>query len=71
MRVWIISATSLGELPRRIGEITPDEPLAVICAGGYRSSAAASLLARHGLANLRNVAGGTEGWIRDGFAVER
>jgi hydroxyacylglutathione hydrolase len=60
----------LGELPRRIDEIE-NRPLAVICAGGYRSSAAASLLARHGLTDLRNVAGGTEAWIRDGLAVER
>ncbi len=60
----------LSELARRIAEIE-DRPLAVICAGGYRSSAAASLLARHGLTDLRNVAGGTEAWIRDGFAVER
>jgi glyoxylase-like metal-dependent hydrolase (beta-lactamase superfamily II)/rhodanese-related sulfurtransferase len=60
----------LGELPRRLEEIE-NRPLAVICAGGYRSSAAASLLARHGLTDLRNVAGGTEAWIRDGLAVER
>ena len=60
----------LSDLPRHIGEIG-DAPLAVICAGGYRSSAAASLLARHGVANLRNVAGGTDAWIRGGLAVER
>ena len=34
----------LNELPRRLSEIERDEPLAVICAGGYRSSMAASLL---------------------------
>ena len=60
----------LSELPRRMGEVD-DAPLAVICAGGYRSSAAASLLARHGHAALRNVVGGTAAWIRDGFPVER
>jgi hydroxyacylglutathione hydrolase len=59
----------LAELPRRVSEIDA-RPLAVICAGGYRSSAAASLLARHGLRDLRNVAGGTEAWIRDGFPIE-
>ena len=60
----------LGELPGRLGEIG-DAPLAVICAGGYRSSAAASLLARDGRSDLHNVVGGTEGWIRDGLAIER
>ena len=60
----------LSDLPKRIGEIG-NAPLAVICAGGYRSSAAASLLARHGVSDLRNVAGGTDAWIRGGLAVER
>ena len=60
----------LSDLPRRLGEID-DAPLAVICASGYRSSTAMSLLARAGRGDLRNVAGGTAAWIRDGFAVER
>ncbi len=60
----------LSDLPKRLAEIG-HAPLAVICAGGYRSSAAASLLARHGVADLRNVAGGTDAWIRGGLAVER
>ena len=60
----------LGELPRRIEEIE-NRPLAVICAGGYRSAAAVSLLARHGLRDLRNVAGGIEAWMRDGLPIER
>jgi glyoxylase-like metal-dependent hydrolase (beta-lactamase superfamily II)/rhodanese-related sulfurtransferase len=60
----------LGDLPRRLAEVD-DAPLAVICASGYRSSAAVSLLARAGRGDLRNVAGGTAAWIRDGFAIER
>jgi hydroxyacylglutathione hydrolase len=59
----------LHELPQRIGEVSG--PVAVICAGGYRSSMAASLLARNGLAQLQNVIGGTAAWMRAGFAVER
>ncbi len=46
-------------------------PTAVICAGGYRSSAAASLLAAHGFADLRNVLGGTGAWVEAGYEVER
>jgi hydroxyacylglutathione hydrolase len=57
----------LPELQTRIGELDPDTRLAIICAGGYRSSAAASLLAREGFANLANVIGGTSAWIRAGF----
>lgn len=44
---------------------------AVICAGGYRSSAATSLLERCGFAHLFNVAGGTSAWINAGYPVEK
>lgn len=45
--------------------------VAVICAGGYRSSAATSLLERRGFHNLFNVAGGTSAWINAGHPVEK
>jgi hydroxyacylglutathione hydrolase len=45
-------------------------PTPVICAGGYRSSAAASLLERHGFGDLYNVVGGTSAWIAAGYEVE-
>jgi rhodanese-related sulfurtransferase len=47
-----------------------DKPTAVICAGGYRSSAAASLLQQQGFTNLLNVSGGTGAWINAGYPVE-
>ncbi len=56
---------SLGPLPLRKDKLT-----AVICAGGYRSSAAASLLQKHGFSNLLNVSGGTGAWINAGYPVE-
>ena len=57
----------LDELPKRLAEIDRDKPHAVICAGGYRSSLAASLLAREGHRQLMNVAGGTAAWISSGL----
>jgi hydroxyacylglutathione hydrolase len=45
-------------------------PTAVICAGGYRSSAASSLLARSGFDQLFNVTGGTNAWVQAGYTVE-
>jgi hydroxyacylglutathione hydrolase len=45
-------------------------PTAVICAGGYRSSAATSLLARRGFRSLVNVTGGTGAWLNAGYPVE-
>ncbi|HJT66565.1 MAG TPA: rhodanese-like domain-containing protein [Pyrinomonadaceae bacterium] len=47
-----------------------NKPTAVICAGGYRSSAAASLLEKLGFTNLLNVSGGTGAWINAGYPVE-
>jgi glyoxylase-like metal-dependent hydrolase (beta-lactamase superfamily II)/rhodanese-related sulfurtransferase len=60
----------LGELPARLSEIEGTSPLAVICAGGYRSSAAASILQRAKFANVLNVAGGTAAWMRAGLPTE-
>jgi len=54
----------LDELQQRFDEIDRDAPLAVICAGGYRSSIASSLLARAGFTNIINVQGGTDEWMR-------
>jgi rhodanese-related sulfurtransferase len=51
-------------------ELDPRQPTAVICAGGYRSSAAASILQQHGYSNLLNVTGGTSSWIGAGYPVE-
>ena len=45
-------------------------PTAVICAGGYRSSAGVSLLARRGFRRLFNVVGGTTAWIQARHRVE-
>jgi hydroxyacylglutathione hydrolase len=45
-------------------------PTAVICAGGYRSSAATSVLARRGFQDMRNVLGGTGAWVDAGYEVE-
>ena len=53
------------------GRFQPNEAAAIICAGGYRSSAASSLLAKQGFRELYNVIGGTSAWVRQGFEVER
>ena len=50
--------------------LDPTKPTAVICAGGYRSSAATSILQQHGFSNLLNVTGGTSAWIDAGYPVE-
>jgi len=54
-----------GSLP-----LNPAKRTAVICAGGYRSSAATSILQQRGFVNLLNVNGGTTAWINAGYPVE-
>ena len=51
-------------------DLKPNTQTAIICAGGYRSSAGASILQRAGFTNLLNVTGGTRAWIEAGYEVE-
>ena len=52
----------LNHLQERIGEIPRDRRIAVHCAGGYRSSIAASILHQHGITKLTEMAGGLAAW---------
>ena len=52
----------LSHLRERLSELPPDRPLLVYCAGGYRSSIAASLLQRHGFKQVGEIAGGIAAW---------
>ena len=65
-------AAPLSHLERTLAglPLDPTRPTAVICAGGYRSSAACGLLARQGFKHLYNVAGGTGAWQGAGYEVE-
>jgi hydroxyacylglutathione hydrolase len=52
----------LAELPRRLTEIPTDRPVVVHCAGGYRSSVAASLLRATGHPDVSDLLGGYAAW---------
>jgi len=52
----------LNHLQERISEIPRNRPVAVHCAGGYRSSIAASILHQYGITNLTEMAGGLAAW---------
>ncbi len=52
----------LSRLVERLSELPKDRPLLVYCAGGYRSSIAASLLRRSGFTKVSEIAGGIAGW---------
>jgi hydroxyacylglutathione hydrolase len=57
----------LNHLAERVRELPRDRSLIVHCAGGYRSSMAASVLAREGFADVSELAGGIAAWEAAGF----
>ncbi|MBI2187051.1 MAG: MBL fold metallo-hydrolase [Acidobacteria bacterium] len=62
-----IPLTRFGE---RMSEIPADRPVLVYCAGGYRSSIAASLLQRAGRTNVSELAGGITAWEAAGLPLQ-
>ncbi len=61
---------TLSDLEKLIVKLDPTRPTFVICQGGYRSSAATSVLEREGFTELYNISGGTAGWMKAGLAAE-
>ncbi len=64
--LWI----PLGELRARAGEV-PAGPVATICASGFRSATAASILEAAGRTDLASVWGGTTAWEQLGHPLAR
>jgi hydroxyacylglutathione hydrolase len=52
----------VGQLPARMSELDPAKPTVVYCAGGYRSSVAASLLRHNGFTDVSDILGGFGAW---------
>ena len=52
----------LPHLEEELGKLDRTRPVAVMCQSGYRSSAAASILAKHGFKEVYNVVGGFSAW---------
>ncbi|MDH3301592.1 MAG: rhodanese-like domain-containing protein [Acidimicrobiia bacterium] len=54
----------VGQIPARAGELDPDKTTVVFCAGGYRSSVAASSLRQSGFDDVSDILGGYGAWNR-------
>ncbi|MBL8149008.1 MAG: MBL fold metallo-hydrolase [Blastocatellia bacterium] len=61
----------LPTLLSRLDEIVKTEPLVINCAGGYRSSLAASLLLKQGFKEIYNLVGGFSAWQASGLEVTK
>ncbi|MFL5684359.1 MAG: rhodanese-like domain-containing protein, partial [Chloroflexota bacterium] len=58
-----------GELPDRLDGLPRDRDIATVCASGYRSSVAASLLRARGFERVMAVRGGLPDWEARGYPV--
>jgi hydroxyacylglutathione hydrolase len=61
----------VGELPRHLGEIPRDRPVAVTCDAGFKGSLAASYLEKNGFSPVMNLLGGMQAWERAGYPLAR
>lgn len=61
----------LATLPTKATELDDGKPILFVCGVGQRSALAAEYAAAAGKKNLYNIDGGTEGWVKSGFPVER
>jgi len=59
----------LAQWPRRLAEVPDGRPVAVYCAGGYRSSIAASLLRAAGRKDVTDLVGGFGAWREEALPV--
>ena len=60
---------TLSDLNKLTDNLDSSRPTYVICQGGYRSSAGASILERKGFKELYNISGGTAAWIKAGLEI--
>jgi hydroxyacylglutathione hydrolase len=60
-----------GDLQDRLDTLPRDADIMTICASGYRSSVAASLLRRAGFERVSWVSGGVPAWSAAGYPLER
>ncbi len=59
------------DVVKRQGEIPRDRDVLFVCAVGQRSALACEYAAALGLTRIFNIEGGTEGWIKKGYPVEK
>jgi rhodanese-related sulfurtransferase len=62
---------TLSDLDKLTAGLDALRPTYVICQGGYRSSAATSILEQKGFKKLYNVSGGTGAWINEGLEIKK
>lgn len=52
----------MGQIPQRMGELDPAQPILCICHHGMRSAQVVAFLERAGFESVYNLAGGIDAW---------
>ena len=53
---------SMNDIPARMAELDPQQPIACLCHHGARSQRVAQFLVQNGFENVVNIAGGIDAW---------
>ncbi|MEP7271275.1 MAG: rhodanese-like domain-containing protein [Acidobacteriota bacterium] len=61
---------ALPHLAEELSRLDRERPTVVLCQGGYRSGAGASILQGSGFREVYNLIGGTGAWIAAGYPIE-
>ncbi len=59
---FTLLAIPMGQIPPRLAELDPQQPIACLCHHGGRSQQVANFLQNQGFAHVANVAGGIHAW---------
>ncbi|MBS0445995.1 MAG: sulfurtransferase [Proteobacteria bacterium] len=59
---WPTLDVPMQQIPARLAEIDPAQPVVCICHHGVRSSQVVAFLERHGCEAVYNLAGGIDAW---------
>jgi rhodanese-related sulfurtransferase len=62
---FALQVIPMSELQERVGELSPDSAIAVLCHHGHRSQRVALFLEQQGFSKLANIAGGIEAWAEE------
>jgi rhodanese-related sulfurtransferase len=59
----------LDKLQARLGELSPDKPIVVICRSGTRSREGAAILREAGFTRVTCLRGGLQAWVAAGYPL--
>ncbi len=62
---FTLVAIPMNQVPARLAELDPAQPVACLCHHGGRSQQVASYLASKGFDHVANIAGGIDAWARE------